>query len=402
MGEQLDLFEASASAVGYLYQLRKALLFCVEQLSSGLDWSVAVEAGDDIEVRHEAGRYFYQLKHRAPGTRVTDMASDLWKTLRIWATEWSERGDEGDAPTFFLLTTADAPQGSAAYHLRPPGPDGVRDETKALELLEQARAKSTSRTNKAAYEAWDKLEVEQRSALLARVQVLDAGPDIEKTTERLMGFASIAVGREHADAFLQRLDGWFLQRVLAQLRDRSVGPVTGLEFDEVFSERRDEFRPDNLPIDSDIVELDGTGLDHNDKTFVRQLQLVGVSDSRVRRAVRDYLRAFTQRSRWANDNLLRPGELGKHERRLIEEWETRFEIMCDELGEQAAEENKIREAKAIYRWVEQEARFPIRPGCDEPFLTKGSYHLLADDLQVGWHPDFVARLMMLLEPAAAR
>lgn len=402
MGEQLDLFEASASTVGYLFQLRQALLFCVEQLRSGPDWSVAVEAGDDIEVSHEDGRDFWQLKHRSPGTRITDAASDLWKSLRIWATEWTKHGDSIDAPTFFLLTTADAPQGSAAYRLRPLGTDGARDETKALELLEQARVNSTSKTNKAAYEAWDKLTPSQKRALLARVHVLDAGPDIEQTTAQLIGFANLAVGHEHAEAFVQRLDGWFLQRVVAQLRDRSVGPVTGLEFDEVFSERRDEFRPDNLPIDSDIAELDGTGSEHGDKIFVHQLRLLGVGDNRVRRAVQDYLRAFTQRSLWSNDNLLRPGELGKYERRLVDEWETRFDFMSDELGEQAAEADKVREAKAIYRWVEQEARFAIRPSCDEPFVTKGSYHMLADDMQVGWHPDFVARLMALLEPAAGR
>ncbi|MEV7038321.1 ABC-three component system protein, partial [Amycolatopsis sp. NPDC051061] len=102
----------------------------------------------------------------------------------------------------------------------------------------------------------------------------------------------------------------------------------------------------------------------------------------------------------ANDNLLRPGELGRYERRLVEEWSTRFDVLCDELGEQAAEEDKVREARAIYRWVEQEARFRIRPGCDEPFVTKGSYQILADDLRVGWHPDFQARLMALLEPVS--
>ncbi|MEV1114948.1 hypothetical protein AB0I91_07755 [Actinosynnema sp. NPDC049800] len=39
MGEQIDLFEASA--VGYLYQLRKALYLCVQQTGAGPDWSVA-------------------------------------------------------------------------------------------------------------------------------------------------------------------------------------------------------------------------------------------------------------------------------------------------------------------------------------------------------------------------
>ncbi|GAA0263539.1 hypothetical protein GCM10010492_75740 [Saccharothrix mutabilis subsp. mutabilis] len=402
MGEQGELFEAPASAVGYLYQVRKALLFCVEQIRLGLDWSVEVEAGDDIEVRHENGRDLWQLKHRAPGTRVTDMATDLWKSLRIWATAWSGRDDVGEEPAFFLLTTADAPAGSAAYHLRPPGPDRSRDEAKALELLNKARAKSTNRTNEAAYRAWDALSRDDRRALLSRVQVLDAGPDVERTTAHLIGLANVAVGRDHAHAFLQRLDGWFFQRILAQLRDRSRGPVTGLEFDQVFSDRRDEFRRDNLPIDADVVELEGEEAEYGDKVFVRQLGLIGVGENRVRKAVRDYLRAFTQRSRWVNDNLVRAGELGRYERRLVEEWRTRFDIMCEDLGEEAAEDDKRREARAIYRWVEAEARFPIRSGCDEPFVTTGSFHMLADRHEVGWHPDFVARLMALLEPTPTR
>jgi hypothetical protein len=396
----MDLFEASASAVGYLYQLRKALLFCVEQSGVGPDWTVAVEAGDDIEVHEGDGKVLYQLKHRAPGTRVTDMATDLWKSLRIWATEWAASGDGQDRPTFFLLTTAEAPQDSAAYHLRPPGPNSPRDEAKAIGLLDQARRRSTNKTNSAAYQAWDALSVEQRRGLLERVHVLDAAPDIEETTQRLLRLVGLAVGRAHAKPFLERLDGWFFQKVIAQLRNRSAGPVTGFEFDEMFSDRRDAFRPDNLPIDDDVEELDDTGVDRGDQMFVRQLHLVGIGENRVRRAVSDYLRAFTQRSRWVNDNLLRPGELGRYERRLVEEWSTRFDVLRDELGEVAAEEDKVREAKAIYRWIEQEARFRIRPGCDEPFVTKGSYQMLADDLRVGWHPDFQARLMALLEPVS--
>jgi uncharacterized small protein (DUF1192 family) len=231
---------------------------------------------------------------------------------------------------------------------------------------------------------------------------LDGGPDIDQTGAHLQGRAVLAVGHDCAEAFLQRLEGWFVQRVIQQLRDPAAGPVTGVEFDEVFTDRRNQFRPDNLPIDTDVVTLTGEVADHTDKMFVRQLALTGVNEIRVRLAVRDYLRAFTQRSRWSDENLLRPGEIGEYERRLVEEWETRFAVMQDELGEEAAEEDKRRQAKAIYAWVEQTARFPIRPGCDEPFVTKGSYQLLADDLRVGWHADFMTRLMALLEPAGSR
>jgi hypothetical protein len=76
--------------------------------------------------------------------------------------------------------------------------------------------------------------------------------------------------------------------------------------------------------------------------------------------------------------------------------------MADDVGEEAAEEQMRAQAKKLYAWVEQDARFKIRPGCDEPFVTTGSYQMLADEKRVGWHPDFEARLMTLLEPAEAR
>jgi hypothetical protein len=54
-------------------------------------------------------------------------------------------------------------------------------------------------------------------------------------------------------------------------------------------------------------------------------------------------------------------------------------------------------AKRLYRWIETDARFAIRPRCTDPFLTRGSYQMLADERRVGWHLDFEARLVALLE-----
>jgi hypothetical protein len=247
MSTQSDPFEASAAAVGYLYQFRKALLFCVEQLETGLDWSVAVEAGDDVEVQRDEGAGWWQLKHRAPGTRMTDASTDLWKSLRIWSDAVAKQRLDLDQTDLFLLTTAVTPEGTAGYHLRPPGIGNARDEAKALGLLESTRSTSTNKTNKAAYAAWDALDGRQRRSLLARIQVLDRGPDIEETGAHLSGRAVLAVGHDKAQSFLQRLDGWFVERVIQQFRDPTAGPITGAEFDEVFTDRRNQFRPDNLP-----------------------------------------------------------------------------------------------------------------------------------------------------------
>lgn len=38
----------------------------------------------------------------------------------------------------------------------------------------------------------------------------------------------------------------------------------------------------------------------------------------------------------------------------------------------------------------------IRPKCQEAFVMRGSYHILANQLRVGWHKDFYERLRQLI------
>uniref|UniRef100_A0AAU2VWI6 ABC-three component systems C-terminal domain-containing protein n=1 Tax=Streptomyces sp. NBC_00008 TaxID=2903610 RepID=A0AAU2VWI6_9ACTN len=395
-----DQFEASASALGYLYQFAKALHLCIEQWVNGLEWSVAVEAADDIEKHAGSLTELLQLKQRAEGVRLTDSAPDLWKTLRIWCVAATTGRIDLAEANLFLITTAELAPDSAGYHLQPKA-SSHRDEDKALRLLRAAREASKNDQLRKAFEAFDGLEADgamRQSDLLSRIEVIGDAPRIDEVRKEMLGHAALAVGHDLSKPFLSRLEGWFYDRVIEQMRAPGGAPITGEEFDQVFSDLRHQFGPNNLPIDPDIADLDPEPADSADKMFVRQLDLIGVGSERIRLAVRDYVRAFDQRSRWSEEKLLRVGELGRYERRLAEEWQARFADMREDLGDEATEEEMKREAKLIYRWVDREARAQIRTGLEEVFIPKGSYHMLADELRVGWHPDYTARLMVLLEP----
>ncbi|WP_280491968.1 hypothetical protein [Nocardia asiatica] len=62
-------FEASASALGYLYQLRVALQRCVELSRGGIEWSVAIEATDDVQALIGSRIELTQLKKLADNVR---------------------------------------------------------------------------------------------------------------------------------------------------------------------------------------------------------------------------------------------------------------------------------------------------------------------------------------------
>jgi hypothetical protein len=210
-----------------------------------------------------------------------------------------------------------------------------------------------------------------------------------------------AVKRQFLVSFLQRLEGWWLRRSINHLTDSASEPIRS---EELFAEivgLSEQFKRENLPIDTDIFDtvVDDSG--YQDMVFVRQLRRIGIGNPRVLIAIRNYFRAFEQRSRWIREELLLVGELDRYEDRLVEEWEIRFEVMREKLGQYASEDAKTGDAQTLYEWAEKGAHLSIRPDLTQPFVARGTYHILADNQQVGWHPEFGERLQQVVEPQRA-
>lgn len=115
------------------------------------------------------------------------------------------------------------------------------------------------------------------------------------------------------------------------------------------------------------------------------LWLICIGNHRLNIAIRDYYRAFSQRANWIRDDLLYINELEKYEQQLIDEWEHHFASMEDELsilGTQATEEAKVKYGKTLFKEIES-GDIRIRPKVQNPFIMRGSYHILANQLKIG-------------------
>ncbi|SEE48085.1 hypothetical protein SAMN04488561_1460 [Jiangella alba] len=394
------VFDASAAAAGYAMQIRYGLYEALKRLRVGLDWQISLEAGDDIEVQDAPGyANYFQIKHRAEGTNLTDASVDLWKSLRIWCQAVADSQIDLATASFILVTTSQAPSGSIASLLS--SDLESRDVPEAARRLDAVIEASDSRTNAKAYAAWLGLDVDTRRALLGRLTIAASGPDIDDVHELLIAELTLSVRRAQVDAFVARLEGWWFQRCIGIFRGTQAAFISGEELDAYLGDLREGFLPENLPVDADIPSLEPALDAFTDHRFVRQVDLVGVGKSRIASAVRDYLRAYTQRSRWTRESLIIPDEIDRYERQLIEEWRYVFDRCADSLPDGASEALKSEVAKQIYQWVEEATAPPIRDRCTERFLVRGSLHMLADRVEsgVGWHPEFTARLIALLEPA---
>jgi hypothetical protein len=80
-------------------------------------------------------------------------------------------------------------------------------------------------------------------------------------------------------------------------------------------------------------------------------------------------------------------DLSKYEKRLCEEWELIFEAMRDDMGDPATEQAQEQAARSVLSWAER-TTIPIRSSVTEPFVCRGSLHMLADETRIGWPRSF--------------
>ena len=391
MSDPHAVHSAAPSAAGYLYQARlalaEALLHAYGDLGLGIEF--AIEKLDDVSFeKHGRALELLQTKHHLKKLGdLTDSSVDLWKTLRVWAESAKDDPSLLSRTRFALFTTARAPTGSAASHLRPDGA-GTRDAAMAERLLTNAGKASRNTALYKAIAAFNALTPEMRTALVGAIEIIDGAPlvaDLEALIEERLRMIAprgkVALARE-------QLEGWWWPRICRTLQAEAPGTIPLLEIEAKLDEIRDGLKRDALPLDMENVDPLKEDLEKlEEMRFVCQLRSIGLGPARLQYAKRDFYRASTQRSQWARKNLLFDGEVSRFDSTLIEEWQPRFAKMCDGLAEGCEEADVQAAGDELYGWVEADARFPLRATVSR-FLNVGSFHILADSLRVGWHRDY--------------
>lgn len=123
-----------------------------------------------------------------------------------------------------------------------------------------------------------------------------------------------------------------------------------------------------------------------ERAFIKQIRLVTDSERRLKNAQRVFLRSATQRSMWVREHRIDPAELADFDASLRERWEAEHASAVDGLSQGCDDEKKKDVGRNVLRWAET-IEVPIRT-TKSTYITSGSYHALADEIHVGWHPYF--------------
>lgn len=379
--------------LGYMAQAEYALLRAVDALLSGdVTMRFAVELEDDFSAKSEELPHpeWWQTKHSVDSEReLKDGDLEFWKTISIWL----RNRPPNDSIRFFFLTTATCGAQSALRHLR----SVDRDPSEAADGLERARKNSRSEAMPKHAKEWLALGPAERVQFLASVEVVFGAPQADGLHDQLVRRVRPCFGPRFSSAGATALRGWWIDQVRMHLMSFwSDAPsyIEILDMELEIDAIRNRFQNDDLPIAVDIGEIPLSGEDRN---FVKQLRLITLLDARIAMCVQDHNRAFFNRSYWQRESLVRVGELSAYDERLKIAWKRHF-LPAAAGGAVASqpEDEVCATARNQYLSLESSRLPRIRDGVSEEFIATGSLHILADRLEVGWHPEWFARLKGVL------
>jgi hypothetical protein len=352
--------------------------------------TLSLEVFEDVGAVDEFGNAFASQTKSALGTNpVSDKSIDLWKTFSNWKTAVSS-GQISLATTKFEIYLAKRRNGKLVQLFH-----DAQTEEAAKAALEQARDLFWGATPD--YPKKQKLA----EGLAPYVNnVLEAPTDIGVGIIQRFTLSVAAkdplrdlrpkvdskwVRPESVDAVIQHAHGWIKEKIDGLVL---AGTPATLNVDEFNAEMRSflprvDFQHILAAIAGKLELSEDTLAAEQLRTYVRQLQLIEGSDEDIFEAINQFLRAAAERSAWSKQGLVHEKSFDEYEEALISAWKNKrtiHDITHKSLS--GVDRGKLLLADC---GLHQQKLQGLEP---PPFFTPGSFHALAEDQTVGWHPEY--------------
>lgn len=383
----LNQHSAPGSNAGFSYQFERAL-FWLAQSPSG--FVIGVETDDDVAVRGTDGlQLLEQDKHsiRDNAKPFGDRSKDLWNTLATWI-DALDTGEVAAETTRFLMVTnkvlpeciarnislaeseaqvtaciaelelvaTTPPQHIATFMQRVLCSDSRASLKKLIEQCELADATD------------DSAGLQLREKTIARLQLPDwclAASD--SIADELLGW----LHRTALDAWQKNIPAWIK-------RDYFVNQLHAV-IDRRKRQVKRERAENLIPVTDDKIGQE------KGSPFVKQIYLVTDDDSIIDNAIREFIRCNIEKMRLSAEGNITDDDWIAFEATLKSRWDKiRSRVIRMSHGE--PEEDVGFE---IFTDTTENHRERLAgSNTEQVYLTSGTYHRLANMIQVGWHPHF--------------
>jgi hypothetical protein len=356
---------------------------------------VSLEVIGDTGVHRPGGKVTSEeLKSRTSRANpVADDAEDLWKTFRNWV-EAVASGDLSPAHTRFRLHVTRPFAGEIVQRF-----SNARDAEEAEQALQFARERvwraedGTSLLPLLPERVREHVEVIFTADASSVAQVV-ASFEVEYGSgyawaDLRRDAAPAAIDPDVLDDVLQDAVGWVKREITECIEQARPAVVSARAF-------RSRLRAVQRRLDSQLMLVSAApGPDalairrhlRAVQTFVQQLELIDAADDDKLEAVTEYLRAANDRVIWGTRGWVHPTSFDAFEAELIAAWRRKRRVTDLDHGARPPAERGMRLYLAC---CDHSAKLDGRE-LPEGFC-RGSFHLLADHMTIGWHPEYLKLL----------
>jgi len=190
-----------------------------------------------------------------------------------------------------------------------------------------------------------------------------------------------------ADSIVNELLGWLHQVVLTTWQEGKPAWITRIQFANQFhaiiERRRREIKRERsehlIPVEDEAVGKE------KGRPFVKQLHLVTDDDEYVDGSIKEYVRCKIEKLRLSQEGNITDEDWIAFETALMARWNKinasiqriKKDLSPEDIGFAILSETTRDHCEKL-----------AGSDTEHVYLTSGSYHRLADSLQVGWHPKF--------------
>ena len=370
---------APGQALGYSLQVTRLTHLLIEAAEGSHG---SLEVIDDVGVVGPDGSTTaVQTKSALTGNPLGDHSVALWKTLANWADAIATANLPADKLCLVLYVSKPA-SGPISQQLASATSD---DEIQAA--IAHVRTKLLSNGPTADSEVKEHID-----------RFFAHGLNVLKSVIKAFRI-DCGSGSPQAD-LQQALDNFcFREGRARQLADMACGWVKS-RVDELHERKlpailsRDEFHRDMQAFYTKFVERSilisfakaPTPADvetHRAKTFVRQLEIIAVDFEDQMAAISNYFKAALDRTNWGVSGMVQKESFDELDKNLVETWKNHQKTTAIRDGHRPPEHQG---QLLLVECMKHTA--PVENLQAPPHFIPGCFHVLADDLKVGWHPDF--------------
>lgn len=371
---------AAGQLLGYTLQFPRAFFHL---LKSGPGDTVSIEVLGDV-ARKLANDEVISEEDKSSifGKAITDKSTDLWKTFFNWI-DAVNNGNLDVKKTKFLLYTNKTGKQSIVDQF-----SDANNQVSAEGALEKAKLKLGDIT--AEHDIWKYFDfvVNQNESILLKII-----PRFEVQYGSNAGYTEIDeeikkkhVPANHVDFLRDKINGWVTRITLERIGKKEPTWITWEDFDKEFLlvfervRRREliDFALVSPPKNEDIQKQLNIR-----PCYLRQLEFIECSDDEIIEAVSDYLRADVNRHKWIEHEIIDEDIAQAFSNELKGFWSTqRKRINITEKELSCVEKGQLLLIDCKSRQVEIRGELPPYP------TIPGTYHSLAEESVLGWHPDW--------------